>query len=285
MKFEFNKNKYGRELLIDCLVLEKTKEFKHEEAPFLITFHEILFITSGTGEFLMDNQRLSFEPGTVLFLPPNKWRKWESYDVPPTGFILLFEEDFIATFFNDIDFLYRFHFFYSLQSKSSVKLEMETFRNLVLKVQEIKAEIQGLRGDSDHLLRSLLYYILISLNRVYEEQHEVHGEFFEDTLTLTFRRLLEKRITHVHRVSDYAELLGVSKSHLNSTLKKHFNKSASDIIKDRLLTEIKRELLFGKKSISEICYSFNFSEPSNFNRFFKARTGYTPIEFRTQNQK
>ena len=280
LKFDFFKNKYGRELLIDCLILGKTKKFLADEPPYTVSFHEIIFITEGEGIFKFDTHTMPFKPGTVLFLQPDKWRQWVHFEDKPDGYVILFEEDFIATFFNDIDFLYRFHFFYTLENRTSVQLDPETFKNLTEKLKEIRKEIRQLGDDSDHLLRAILYYVLIKLNRSYKEKYKLHGEFFEEPLILTFRRLLEKHIREFKTVAGYADLRQVSKTHLNSQLKKHFNKNCSDIIKDRLLKEIKRELLFSRKNVAEICYELNFSEPSNLNRFFKKRTGMTPQEFR-----
>ena len=55
--------------------------------------------------------------------------------------------------------------------------------------------------------------------------------------------------------------------------------SATYLLKQRLLAEIKNELLFTSKSISEIAYAFSFAEPSHLMRFFKQQTGKTCREF------
>ena len=47
--------------------------------------------------------------------------------------------------------------------------------------------------------------------------------------------------------------------------------SATYLLKQRLLAEIKNELLFTDKSISEIAYAFNFSEPPHRCVFSSSR--------------
>ena len=269
MKFDFNKYKYKRELLIDCVEIVATKDFAPQEAPYFVTFYEMIFLTKGKGVFQLDQEKMPFGAGSVLLLPPNKWRHWLEVDEIPTGYFLIFEEDFIAEFFNDAFFLYRFHFFYNTESPSYINASPDLFHELLGSLAEIQQELQQLRTDSKHFLRSLLYYSLIHINRAYQEQFQIQGQFFEDQLILRFRRLLEKNIRSAHKVSEYAKRLQVSKSHLNRVLKKQFGKSCSEIIKNRLLVEIKRDLLYTDASISEISYDLNFSEPSNFNRFFK----------------
>ena len=55
--------------------------------------------------------------------------------------------------------------------------------------------------------------------------------------------------------------------------------SATYLLKQRLLAEIKNELLFTSKSISEIAYAFSFPESSHLMRFFKQQTGKTCRKF------
>ncbi|MFC2151711.1 helix-turn-helix domain-containing protein, partial [Bacteroidota bacterium] len=85
-------------------------------------------------------------------------------------------------------------------------------------------------------------------------------------------------------VNDYTQMLGISKTYLNQKLKS-FGQSASDLIKARILTEAKKELLYSDLSVSEIAYQLNFSEPANFNRFFKQQTSVTPHQFRVEFSK
>ena len=88
--------------------------------------------------------------------------------------------------------------------------------------------------------------------------------------------------THIHklqRVQDYASLLKISRITLNHSVMAQYGVSATYLLKQRLLAEIKNELLFTGKSISEIAYAFNFSEPPHLMRFFKQQTGKTCREF------
>lgn len=283
MKIHFKKNKYGQDLAIDCGVMSETRLFVRDSRPFFVTFYEILFITRGKGAFRLDDERMDFSPGTVLLLPRDKWRQWTRIDEAIDGYFLIFEEEFITTFFNDALFLSRFHYFYNKMAPSFIHTPEAVFMEMIAKLKEIRAEISGLRNDSHHLLRAILYYLLIRINRIYEAQFNLRDKLFQDTLTLKFRKLLEENIRTAQKVSEYAGMLGVSRSHLNKTLNRAFGKPCSDIIRERLLAEIKKELLYSDRTIGEIAYAFNFSEPGNFIRFFKSMAGATPKEFRRAN--
>ncbi|OJJ15286.1 hypothetical protein BKI52_38365 [marine bacterium AO1-C] len=285
MKINFHKNKYDKELSIDCLKIAKNPKLILDNRPFYVTFYEIVFITKGSGTFKLDNEIMPFEPGTVLLLPPNGWRQWQDCKTKVDGYFLVFEEEFIAQFFNDALYLYRFHFFNNTHTPSFVQFDLPTFQQIIIKLEEIQQEINSLKSDSEHLLRSLLYYLLILINRKYEATFALKGSYFQDALTLRFRKLLETHIRTHHQVNDYAQMLQVSRSHLNKVLKSHFGKNCSVLIKERLLIEIKKELSFSTKTIAEISFELHFSEPANFIRFFQTATGLSPKAFRQQNTK
>ena len=84
------------------------------------------------------------------------------------------------------------------------------------------------------------------------------------------------------RVQDYASLLKISRITLNHSVMAQYGVSATYLLKQRLLAEIKNELLFTSKSISEIAYAFSFAEPSHLMRFFKQQTGRTCREFQEE---
>ncbi len=283
MKFKFKRNKYGKELLIDCEKISEVENFTKDDTPFMVNFHEIFFLTKGKGVFRLDDERIKFSENSVLLLPPNKWRQWEHVDEEIDGYFLIFEEDFISSFFNDPFFLYRFHYFYNSASPSNVNLSEEEAQAFCKYLEDVKKELASLHSDSDHLLRAILYLILISINRIYSSQFKIAGQFFENNLTLRFRKLVEKNIREHSDVSFYAAHLQVSKSHLNKTLQEHLGQSTSKLIRQRLITEAKRELLYSDLSVAEIAFELNFSEPSNFNRLFKDFVGITPKAFRELN--
>lgn len=285
MKFEFKRNKYGKELLIDCDQMSKLKGFTMDHTPFWPDFHELFFITSGHGIFKLNEETVDFQRGTILLLPPNKWRQWEVIHGELDGFVLFFEEEFISNFFNDGLFLFRFHYFYNNSSPSYIQLEDHDLSEYISHLHHIKKELTNLQDDSNHLLRAILYLLLININRAYTLQFQIKEQFFEDNLSLRFRKLLEKEIRHHRDISFYADTLQVSKSHLTKTLKKSFDKTPAQLIRSRLIVEAKKDLLFSKKNISEISYDLNFSEPSNFNRLFKELVGLSPNEFRLKNSK
>jgi AraC-like DNA-binding protein len=97
--------------------------------------------------------------------------------------------------------------------------------------------------------------------------------------------MLETYITEKQRVSDYADMLHVSRTTLNNAVKAQFGVSAQHLLKQRLLTEIKNRFLFGNRTVSQLADDFNFSDPSHLMRFFKSQTGKTFLQYREDYQR
>ena len=67
---------------------------------------------------------------------------------------------------------------------------------------------------------------------------------------------------------------------LNDHVRRATGVTAGHLIRQRVLTEAKRQLVFTSQPIHEIAYDLAFSDPSHFARFFRKQTGTTPHEFR-----
>lgn len=151
-------------------------------------------------------------------------------------------------------------------------------------LSKIKEELVCPKSDSAHLIRSMLYYMLISLNRTYAEKYKVEPAITQDNIAYEFRKLVEEHIYSKQRIEDYTTLMGVSRITLNKLVKAQFNVTASDFIKSRLMFEIKMKLIYTSLTIAQIASELNFSEPNHLSRLFKSREGVTPVQFREDYQ-
>ena len=277
-RYDFLKNKYGKELLVDLGRIETLEGFILSKAKHTISFYEVLVISGGRGFYSLDNAKVPYQKGTVFVTLPDQVRQWEVIQ-PTSGFSFFFEGEFLNIFFRDDVFLNRFAIFDYNRPAIYTQLDNANFEKCVWIFEEVEREFNLIKGDSSHIFRSLLYYSISMIDRIYVEQYqlkklEVHPVIYQ------FRRLLNKRILDWHTVSEFASALKVSHNHLNKLCKEHLYRTALQIIHERLLIEAKREVLFSDRTISEISNALNFSDVSNFNRFFKKMTGQTANQFR-----
>jgi AraC family transcriptional activator of pobA len=94
------------------------------------------------------------------------------------------------------------------------------------------------------------------------------------------RRLIDEHFRKERLISFYAEKLAMTADRLNDHVKRATGVTAGHLIRQRVLTEAKRQLVFTGEPIHEIAYDLAFSDPSHFTRFFRKQTGTTPQAFR-----
>jgi AraC family transcriptional regulator, transcriptional activator of pobA len=94
------------------------------------------------------------------------------------------------------------------------------------------------------------------------------------------RKLVEEHFQKERQLAFYADKLAMTVDRLNDHVKRATGVTAGHLIRQRVLTEAKRQLVFTTLPIHEIAYDLAFSDPSHFARFFRKQTGSTPHEFR-----
>ncbi len=130
---------------------------------------------------------------------------------------------------------------------------------------------------------SHLIYALISLIDS-ERKRNLPLEFTSNTSQVKtfkkFLKILNENFRLDAGVSFYAEKLNMSERSLNNICKSNFQKSVSEIIETRKLTEAKQLLIHSDKTVSEIGFELGYNEKSYFTRVFHAKTEMTPSQFR-----
>jgi AraC family transcriptional activator of pobA len=102
-------------------------------------------------------------------------------------------------------------------------------------------------------------------------QHPVLGRF---------RTLLDTHFAEHWTVSDYADTLAVSTTHLSRLTRDATGQPASALIEDRVIREARRYLVYTDLPISRIAYALGFEDPAYFSRVFSRATGHSPRSFR-----
>ncbi len=60
--------------------------------------------------------------------------------------------------------------------------------------------------------------------------------------------------------------------------------TARKLLREKRLTEAKKDIVFTDQSIKEISFSYGYRDPANFTHQFRTNTGLTPVEFRDQSK-
>jgi AraC-like DNA-binding protein len=97
---------------------------------------------------------------------------------------------------------------------------------------------------------------------------------------LRFRDAVETRFASTRRLEDYARTLGYSTRTLSRASMDAGGVGAKEYIDRRVLLEAKRLLAHGDQPAAKIAIRLGFSSATNFSKFFRQRTGMTPLAFR-----
>ena len=277
-RVDFHATKYGRELLVDVATVASMPTFFRRGEAHVLSFYDIMLVTGGAGRFHLDSRLLRLGRGDLVFTSPGQVRRWE--DTTTEGICLFFSAGFIGEFFSDPVFLHRLRFFHNHARDTLLRLSPEDTEDLERRLRVMIREIAGLRHDSPHLLRAMLYELLVSLNRRFTGSGSLADDWTFSGPVYRFRQLVDREFTRHHRVSDFARMLALTPGHLNALVRVHLGRSAKAVIRDRLLVEAKRMLLYSDRTAAGVGYALGFRDPAYFSRFFRRETGVTPSVFR-----
>jgi len=278
--FKFLKNKYGIELLMDIGTFKEIPDYFFESTLHTTDFYEIIFFEKGNGYLELDQQKIPVSGNSIVFISPFQKRKWFVDKSGIKCHFLFFQDSFLSMFFSDKLFTFRLQYFYNKNSPLFIKADKTAIVSLQQIMNDIMAEVKAYKSDSEHIIRSLLYFILIKLNRLYATCYSLSPETENNHIAFSFKKILQQDIKMNRSVETYARQLSISRVTLNNAVKSQLGITVSEMINQFFISEIKAQILYTNLHIGEIAHLFNFSATCHLTRFFKSNTGYLPTEFR-----
>lgn len=280
----FSKTRCGVDFYINtgeskdiCGVLTEHRTFKTD-------FFSFYFFRRANGYVLLNFRKIELRDDMVLLLSPHQQQEWHVDEAELDYTFLIFREDFMRTFIADKFFIYRLLYYYQTDTPPYLFAAPEELAEYMRLLGKIKQELLHPVADTYNLIVSVLYYLLVVINRAYAKTYRLPVEVPKNNYAFQFKDLLEKHIRDMQRVQEYADILRVSRITLNNSVMAQFGVSATHLLKQRLLEELKNELLFSDRNVSQLADEFHFSDPSHLMRFFKQQTGKTFTQYITDYQ-
>lgn len=281
-QYDFFRTKYGEELLIDLIRLEDLDKYIKLSPVQRLSYFDITIIKHGKGTFIIDDHEHKLTRGKIFFSSPGQIRKW-STTTTPNGYVLIFEEEFLYSFFNDKQFTQHLPYFNAYNSPPVLKLTTNDFTKLIALLQDIKNEILSFKTNDTHILRALLYQTLIFLNRKYIAAYPTSYKKATNGHIKQFMQLVETTFSENRNVTYYAQQLCITSGHLNYLVREHFGVPVKKYILEKTILEAKRLLRYTNLGISQIADRLSYESTTYFVKAFKEHTGITPLNFRRQN--
>jgi AraC-like DNA-binding protein len=258
---------------------------EHLRAPQRVQFHMLLYVTRGTCTHMVDFESHSCGRGSLLVLAPGQVQRFDTTSTAWDGWMAIWRPEFLLG-----------------RATTTVRSELEVFHQLAdlavyreLGRSEQVAMTEGfnriaadarLRGNAaalQSLLRHQLQALLVRLHLI-----QAKSEFTSAAAPVImqrfkrFRLAVEQELHRLHRVTDYAKLIGCSQKSLQRATLEVAGVSAKAFLSQRIVLEAKRILVHTGESVSVIAEKLGFDESTNFVKFFRREAGEAPGAFRRQ---
>jgi len=242
---------------------------------------QILLIERGGGEMTYEAAKLAFAAPAAILVPAAVAHGFRFQPNATEGWVITFTEDAaIALADRAGEALSRLR---QLAAHPIIPIGGEAERSrLSALCLELFEEGSLAREGYRMSMRGLLTLIAVGVARLAASRARTGSVTLQpaDTTVAQLRGLVDEFFRSEHQLGFYAEKLGVTVDRLNDHVKRATGVTAGHLIRQRLLTEAKRQLVFTAQPIQNIAHELAFSDPSHFARFFRKHTGTTPHEFR-----
>jgi AraC family transcriptional activator of pobA len=242
---------------------------------------QVLLIEKGGGEFSYEAATVSFSAPAAILVPATTAHGFRFKRDVTDGWVVSFTED-VAEALGD----------QSGEAMARLKTvaadpllplaDASEVRRLSALCADLKEEASLAREGFRLAMRGLLTLIVIEIVRLAVSRSRSGAVTLtrKDARVEELRRLLDEHFRKERLISFYAQKLAMTADRLNDHVKRATGVTAGHMIRQRVLTEAKRQLVFTTQAIHDIAFDLSFSDPSHFTRFFRKQTGMTPQAFR-----
>nr|WP_321226276.1 helix-turn-helix domain-containing protein [uncultured Psychroserpens sp.] len=282
---DFNSQKpdnSGIEILtIESLSVRRKGEIvdHNPEKAHQVAFNIIVFYTAGESKHLVDFVWHDVKKNTIIHISKGQVNAFK-FTKDLKGYIILFTEDYLkkqinALPKNELIRLFNAHLF-------SPSIQVPKDSSIVKYIQLLYEEYSNVNEDynQDNTYDALHSIIFSKLERLKQYQTFHLKRSNKLNTFLDFKSLLEVLFNSSRNANFYAEKLNITYKHLNTICKDTVAITAKQFIDEFVVLEAKRLLINSEIKSTELAYTLGFEEPTNFVKYFKKHTGFTPNQFK-----
>lgn len=240
------------------------------------SFYELVYVTGGRGSHVLDLVEWPLDPPHLWVLLPGQVHHWA--DVSGlSGWVLLFNEDFLLRHPEDVDLLRL------LAARPWLRPDRAQDRALTGLLGEMQREHRAGEAGFPGVLQAYLHVLLVRALRA-----SAPGPSGRPAppraaeLATRFGRLITDPGRADRTVGSFARELGVSTGRLHELVKEATGRTPALLIRQQQTLEAKRLLVATELTVRQVAAQAGFPDPSYFCRFFRREVGVTPGEFRAR---
>ncbi|TGE21302.1 helix-turn-helix domain-containing protein [Hymenobacter aquaticus] len=252
------------------------RQFPHVREPHAHDFYLLLCVTQGQGTHTIDQITYELQPGSLFFLAPGQAHSW-ALSADAQGFILFFTAEFYLQYY-PASRLAEYPFFHPAFPPVIQLPPAET--DILPLFERMYGEEKTAAPNRAEVVGAYVYLVLELATRAYPRAVAGAPSAYGLQQVRAFGLLLDEHFRTEKSVRFYAASLALTANHLNAICRRILNKTASDLIHERVVAEAKRQLTHSAQSVAQVADALGFEEASYFARYFKKYVGQTPEAFR-----
>ncbi|WP_347216084.1 helix-turn-helix domain-containing protein [Chryseobacterium sp.] len=272
-----NGTQYVNTKSISDLLLLRSKELS---IPHKTEFNVIYLFEEGEGQHTIDFNSINIKKRHILFVSQGQVTQFHT---PPNykGRVLIFTEDFFCRNNSlQTQFFGQTGLFNDPLNLPYFDLK-ERFDEVLCLFHFINEELQRPYHEKQPaIINNYLFNILLISEKLYDQKKVKLSVTDHKLLLSRFKSMVNRHIHQQYNLEFYVKSLNVSLRTLQAAFLQEEKQTPKQWLIDRMILEIKRNLTYQNKSISEIAYDLGFKEVTNFTKFFKSKTDLTPSQFR-----
>lgn len=230
----------------------------------------------------VDFKQYATDSSSIFFINSNQHFSIEKVG-EESGLMIYYNRDFYCVQIHDSEVACDGILFNNLSNIPVIGLSPTDKIMITYIFKAIEEEFKVVKAQREEMLRVYLKQIIILSTRLWSKQHldKVHDATDNDTAFFRqFSLLVENHYREKHTVSDYAKLMGIAPKTLTHKLRKMNMAQPNEVIKDRIILEAKRLLIYTEMSAKQIAYALGYEDPAYFNRLFSSKVGDNTSNFR-----
>jgi AraC-like DNA-binding protein len=242
--------------------------------------YTIYWIQEGEGTYNIDFEQYSFTDNMLFFLSPGQVFTVKTEQIK-IAYKLTFQRDFYCIETHDKEVACNGILFNNIYETPFVKPCKKDSLKLKTILANLIEEFQQTETAQYDMLQSYLKQFMICAVRVKKENYLIK-EDIETRLFKDFSLLVEQNFKTLHTVSSYAQQLGISPKSVTKHFQKLGSVKPSNFIRNRIVLEAKRLLIYTNKTVKEIAFELGFNDPAYFSRFFTKSVLKSPLKFKKE---
>lgn len=246
-------------------------------------YGQVIFVRSGRGVMNLEGESVPFEGPCALLLPTECVHGLD-YEIDADRWVVTIEVAYLTQVNAKLrEFIALWEAPRVIPLAGAAEAGMEFYSLVNSLKEEAESDAVGHVVGTEALLTTLL--LKLARATPFEQAANESATRNDIRQVDRFRKLIEEHYRENLTLQDYASKMAISLVQLRAACASAVEQSPTKMIHARIITEAKRNLIFGDMSVEQIAFGLGFADAAYFTRFFRREVGQAPSQFRVASRQ